>query len=255
MDKKIEKVTKPKNFRFDTQIIFLSILVFLTGYFLGLGKSTGLHDRGLQVISQAFQTIQRDYPKKYNKDDLVEGALTGMIGALGDPNSSYIWAKDLDAFFEDLEGEFEGVGIEISEKDGEYIVVAPLEGSPAQKAGLMPGDKITKVDDQEVLKLTIDELVAKIRGKKGTKVKLGIFRSSNSQNLTFEVIRGTIKVESLYYRFEGDTAIVRVIQFDNNAFSKFDEAMKDIKAKKIKKIVLDVRNNPGGYLYQAIKFS
>lgn len=255
MDKKIEKVTEPKNFRFRGHALFIAILIFLTGYFLGLGSGSGLHDRGLQAITDAYRTIQNDYPKKYNKNDLVEGAISGMVGGVGDPYSVYIPKKDLNNFFQDLEGQFEGIGVEISVKDGNYVIVAPLENSPAQIAGLKAGDIILKIDGKDVKNLTLDEVVSRIRGKKGTAVKIEVSRTGETQNPTFKVTRDIIKVSSLYLKFQGDTAIIRIVQFDNNTYSLFQNAMKEIKKKKVNKIILDLRNDPGGYLEQSVKIS
>ena len=180
---------------------------------------------------------------------MIYGAISGMVSSLKDPYTVFMPPEDTKVFKEDVSGEFQGVGMEIEIRKGELTVVAPLEGTPAKLAGLRSGDKIIKVDDTYTRELTLNEAVKLIRGPKGTPVVLTVFREGWSELREFEIIRDVIEIPSLTWEIrEGDIAYIELYHFSETGRLAFRQAAIEILNSSAKSIVLDLRNNPGGYL-------
>lgn len=184
---------------------------------------------------------------------LMYGAIQGMLKATGDPYTTFFDPEETKSFSQDIEGSFEGIGAELGVKDDILTVIAPLEDSPAQKAGLRAGDKILKIGDKSTADMTIYEAVDLIRGKKGTEVKLTIFHKGEEETREISIIRDTIIVKSVKLEFkEGKVAHLKVTKFGEDTSKEFDAAMRQIIDKNARGIVLDLRNNPGGLLDKAV---
>ena len=208
----------------------------------------------------AWNEIHKDYatPKTLDNQEMVYGAIGGMVNSIKDPYTVFFKPQEAKTFLEDVNGSFGGIGIEIGIRSGTFQVISPLEGTPAKKAGLRPGDKIIKVDGTSTNGLNIESLVKLIRGKKGTKVTLTIARDDwkSPKDITME--RAIISVPSLSWKLissetgkkdkNGDIAYINLYQFSRKADSDFREAAINILNSPAKKIILDLRNNPGGYL-------
>jgi len=208
---------------------------------------------------EAWQKLQEKYvdPTKFNTENMIYGAISGMVNSLDDPYTVFFNPDESKAFLEDVSGRFEGVGMEIGSKNNQLQVIAPLEGTPAEKAGLRPGDKIVKINDTFTTNLTIDEAVKLIRGPQGTEVALSILREGWNAPKEFKIRRALIEVPSLKTDMisssgqangEKDIAYIKLYQFSENASYDFTRAALDILNSPAKKIILDLRSNPGGYL-------
>ena len=239
-------------------LFFLVILIF--GAF-GLGFWTGQENKICDVCQpedinfslfwEAYNKIQEKFVdrEKIDIQEIIYGAISGMVNSLDDPYTVFFPPEDTKKFKEDVSGVFEGVGMQIDIKKGQLQVVAPLEGTPAQKAGLRPGDKIIKVNDTLTAELTLDEVVSLIRGPRGTEVVLTIFRDGWDETKDFRIVRGVIEVPSLKWELmEDDIAYIKLYQFSKKALFDFTEAVFEISDSPAKKIILDLRNNPGGLL-------
>ncbi len=186
---------------------------------------------------------------KINEQDIVYGAIAGMVNSVKDPYTIFMDPEETKNFMEDISGSFEGVGMEIGTKDNVLQVIAPLEGTPAQKAGLRAGDKIIKVNDESTFGLGLDEVVAMIRGPRGTSVVLNIFRDGWENAKDIEIVRGVIEVPSLKWELiNGNVAYIQLYHFTEKADTDFTKMAIQILASNADKIILDLRNNPGGYL-------
>ena len=215
---------------------------------LELGKPAAAD---FSLFWEAWLRIQERYAKASSAtpQDLVYGAIRGMVASLGDPYTVFLDPQQAKMFLEDVSGSFEGVGMEIGLKKGILTVIAPLEGTPAQRAGVKAGDAILKIGDKGTEDMSVEEAVTLIRGPRGSSIKLSIFRSSWDEPRDFEITRQIIVVPSVSWELkEGDIAYVRLFQFSQKAAGDFQEAAREIEASPAKKIVLDLRNNPGGYL-------
>ncbi len=238
--------------------IFLLLLVsgvFLGGFFLGessvVCEICPPENIDFSVFWQTWNVLEEKFvePGKLNVQEMIYGAITGMVKTLGDPYTTFLNPEDTKKFKEDIEGIFEGVGMEIGMKEGELLIIAPLEGTPAQKAGLLPGDKILKIEDTFTKDITIDEAVTLIRGPKGTEVTLTILREGWEKPKEFTIRRGVIEIPSLKWEMkEDDIAYLKLYHFSGKAFSDFKKAAIEILDSPAQKIILDLRNNPGGYL-------
>jgi carboxyl-terminal processing protease len=174
-----------------------------------------------------------------------------MVASLNDPYTFFLTPEENQRSKNDLQGKFEGIGAQLGLKDNRVVVIAPLKNSPAEKAGLLAGDFINKINDQPTANMSLNDAVAKIRGKKGTKVKLTIERNGKEKEV--EIIRDEINVPSIELSFEkGNIAYLKVNQFGDNTNDEWDKAVDQILEKKVKGIVLDLRDNPGGYLQGAV---
>ena len=175
-----------------------------------------------------------------------------MVKSLGDPYTVFFPPEEAKRFNEDVKGSFEGVGMEIDVKKGQLIIVAPLEGTPAQKAGLKAGDKILAINSTSTADLTLEEAVKLIRGPRGTAVTLTVQRESWEKNQDIKIIRETIQVPSLKLELKktkkGDTAYLKIYQFSERTSFEFQKTALDILNGQVQGIILDLRNNPGGYL-------
>jgi len=199
----------------------------------------------------AWQTLKQEFidKTKFDNQKMLYGAISGMVNSLKDPYTVFMDPDESKRFSEDTAGKFEGVGLEIGKKKEQLQVISPLEGTPAKKAGLRAGDKIVKIDNVFTNDLTVDEAVSKIRGPKGSQVTLTIFREGWNNTKDFTITRDTIVVPSLKWEIkDNNIAYVQLYQFSEKADADFKKAALEIFRSPAKKIIIDLRNNPGGYL-------
>ena len=193
-----------------------------------------------------------DDPSKITNQKIVYGAIEGMTNSLGDPYTSFFDPQQAQLFQTDLAGSFEGIGVEIGVKNNLLTVIAPLPGTPGNKAGLKTGDEIIKINGKDATSMSADEAVTLIRGPKGTPVTLAILRSGWKTTQDFKITRDTINVPSMKWSLKnGNVAYIQIYQFDENLGSDFKTAALQILQSPAKRIVLDLRGNPGGYLQSA----
>ncbi|GJM70237.1 hypothetical protein HMSSN036_24530 [Paenibacillus macerans] len=179
----------------------------------------------------------------------MDGAIDGMMGALGDPFSSYMAPDTAQQFSEQIEGSFTGIGAEVSMENGNVVVVSPIKGSPAEKAGIQPKDILLSVNGESFEGLSLNEAVAKIRGPKGTEAKIKVKRAGSDTTLEFTIVRDDIALETVYSRMEdGGVGVIEVTEFSMNTAERFKEELASLEKKGMKGLVIDVRNNPGGVL-------
>ncbi|MCD8544973.1 MAG: S41 family peptidase [Sulfurospirillum cavolei] len=205
----------------------------------------------LAKFTRVLATIEKYYVDDLKIDDIVTKAIEGLLTNL-DAHSSYLDEKHLKDLKIQTEGEFGGLGITVGQKDGALTVIAPMEGTPADKAGVKAGDIILKINKQSTLNMTIDEAVNIMRGKPGTGIELTLVREGETKPLLISIVRDIIKIESVYTKtVENENMLyVRVVNFDKNIVGDVQEAIN--KNKNVKGIILDLRNNPGGLLNQAV---
>jgi carboxyl-terminal processing protease len=212
----------------------------------------------LNLFGDIFERIRSHYVEKPDDSKLVEGAVNGMLNSL-DPHSSYLDPKSLRDMQSQVNGQFGGLGIEVTMEDGMIKVVTPIDDTPAAKAGLRAGDIITQLDNDPVQGLTLNQAVDKMRGAPNTKINLKIMRKGVDKPLDIAVTRDIIRVRSVRSKIEDDIGYVRITQFNEQTADGLTKAIKEINEKipadKLKGYVLDLRNNPGGLLDQAIAVS
>ena len=201
-------------------------------------------------FTQILNLIEKEYVDEVNSTELINKALKGLLSNL-DAHSSYMDAKAFKELGVQTKGQFGGLGISIGMRDGALTVIAPIEGTPAHKAGLKSGDIILKINDKATLGMTIDESVNLMRGKPGTDVNLTIIRKGEPKPLKFNIVRDIIKIQSVYSKTIGDDILyLHITSFDQNVVDNIKKALKE--HPNTKGIILDLRNNPGGLLDQAV---
>ncbi|OZM56527.1 peptidase S41 [Lottiidibacillus patelloidae] len=218
----------------------------------GNGKITEEQISEVEKIARVFQMISDRYVLEVSKDDLIEGAIQGMVDKLDDPYTSYMDEDEAAQFVESLSSSFEGIGAEVSMVNGKIKIVLPFKGSPAEKAGLKPGDQIVSIDGESVEGLSLTEAVLKIRGKKGTDVKLGIVRQGVKDPISIVVTRDTIPLitvnASSVEKNGKKVGILEITSFSANTAAEFKKELKKLEDEGITGLIIDVRGNPGGYL-------
>ena len=215
--------------------------------------------RELNLFGDVFERVRADYVEKPDDSKLVESAINGMLAGL-DPHSSYMDPKSFRDMQVQTRGEFGGLGIEVTMEDGLVKVVAPIDDTPAAKAGVMANDIITHLDDEAVQGLTLNQAVDKMRGPVNTKIKLTIMRKGADKPIEVSIVRDIIRVKSVRWHPEGgDVGYIRITQFNEQTNDGLKQAINELNAQlgadKIKGYVVDLRNNPGGLLDQAISVS
>ncbi len=212
-------------------------------------------DVDFELLWDVWSRVKKEYIEKNTPDTkLFYGALSGVVASLNDPYSVFFDPETSKKFDETLSGSFDGIGAEIGMKKNQLVIVAPLPLSPAEKAGLRAGDKIIAIDKKDTAGMTIDAAVNLIRGKKGTSVTLTVFRDGDTREHDTMIIRDTIKIASVVPIFRDDgIAVVKIAHFNQDTESAFKDAVKQILAKRSKGLVIDLRNNPGGYLDTAVQ--
>ena len=212
--------------------------------------------RQLNLFGDVFERVRADYVEAPDDSKLIESAINGMLAGL-DPHSSYMDPKSFKDMQVQTRGEFGGLGIEVTMEDGLIKVVAPIDETPAAKAGILANDIITKLDDEQVQGLTLNQAVEKMRGPVNTKIKLSIIRKGQDKPIEVSITRDIIRVRSVRSSVEGDdVGYIRLTQFNEQTTEGLKKAISDITAKvsddKLKGYILDLRNDPGGLLDQAI---
>jgi len=212
----------------------------------------------LELFNKVLYLIESQYYRPVDTEKLIQGALKGMMNTL-DPHSTYLDERVYSKMQEDTQGEFGGLGIEVSQKDGVIIVITPIDDTPAYKAGIKSGDKIVEINHESTLGLTLEEAVEKMRGKAGSPINIGIAREGLDGIKRYELKRKSIKISAVKSELiDNNFAYVRLTQFQKDAGKGIAKALKKIsdKAKgNIKGIVLDLRSNPGGLLDEAVNVS
>ena len=214
--------------------------------------------RDLNLFGDVFEKIRTDYVEKPDEEKLVEAAINGMLSSL-DPHSSYMDAKAYRDMQVQTRGEFGGLGIEVTQEDGNIKVVTPIDDTPASKAGVLSGDLITAIDGEPVAGLTLNQAVDKMRGAVGTPVTLKILRAKAKDGQDFKLTRAVIQIKSVRNEIKDDVGYIRITQFNEQTFDGLKTAMQRFQAEipgdKFKGYILDLRNNPGGLLDQSIEVS
>ena len=244
------------------RIILMILLVFLVGVAIGLGrfhKVSALSNstyEDLKVFTDVLGLLQKDYVEERNSKDLIYGAIKGMLETL-DPHSAFMPPTMYKEMQDETKGRFEGIGIEIEMKNGVLTVVSPIVDTPAFKAGIQARDQIIQIEGESTKNLTLMESVNRLRGPKGSKVTIMIMREGFTKPQEFTLVRDVIPVRSVLYEIlEKQYGYIRVTQFQEKTDSEFEKAIKALEEENkgsLKGLILDLRNNPGGLLDQAVK--
>ncbi len=221
-------------------------------------RQTSVYEQ-LDLFGDIFERIRAQYVEEVDESELIEAAINGMLTSL-DPHSGYLAPQDAAQMRLQTRGEFGGLGIEVTQEEGFVKVVSPIDGTPASEAGIEAGDFITHVDGETVLGLTLDAAVDLMRGPVGSEIIVTIAREGETEPFDVSIIRDTIKLTAVRSRTEGDTLVMRVTTFNDQTYPNLrDGIAKEIEAAggldNLNGLVLDLRNNPGGLLTQAIRVS
>jgi carboxyl-terminal processing protease len=221
-------------------------------------KSSNVYEQ-LDLFGDIFERIRAQYVEEVDAGELIEAAIDGMLTSL-DPHSSYLSPDDAAQMRVQTRGEFGGLGIEVTQEEGFVKVVSPIDGTPAEEAGIEAGDFITHVNGDSVLGLTLDEAVNMMRGPVGSEIIITVVREGETEPFDVSIIRDTIKLTAVRTRTQGDTVVLRVTTFNDQTYDNLESGLAEqIEAAggidKINGIVVDLRNNPGGLLTQAIRVS
>ncbi|MCB2076866.1 MAG: S41 family peptidase [Novosphingobium sp.] len=229
--------------------------------FLPLGTASAANSetyRQLNLFGDIFERVRSGYVETTEDGKLIEGAINGMLQTL-DPHSTYLNEQSYREMLESTSGEFGGLGIEVMMEDGLVKVVSTIDDTPAFRAGILSGDLISKLDGEEVQGMTLNDAVKKMRGEISTPIVLTILRGEQRKEMDFTVIRDTVRVRSVRYQTEDDVGYVRISQFNAQTETELrkaiDKLREEIPADKLKGYLIDLRNNPGGVLDQAVLVS
>lgn len=252
--------------------VFLGLVIFIFGLWTGEARTRntvsdsqltknsisqlffGKDKIDVTLFNQVWDLLQQNYFKSSNMvdKDLFYGAVAGMVNAAKDPYTIFLTPEVTNDFTQELNGSFSGIGAEIGKKNDILVIIAPLADSPAEKAGLRAGDKIFAIDGQDATNLSVDQAVTLIRGKKGTTVKLTVLSKNEDKPKDITITRDKIAIPSVVYKLENDIAIVEITNFNSDTNDRFVKVAKQIVKDNPKGIILDLRNNPGGYLNVAV---
>jgi carboxyl-terminal processing protease len=253
----------------------VAVLVFISGVYIGVtdsffGKSLQLssylpmtkaaetRDRvDLGEFWQVWSLLEEKFATASTTDSIsdeekVQGAIAGLVKAYGDPYTMYFPPSESERFQEDISGNFSGVGMEVGVRDGLITVIAPLPGTPAEKAGIVTGDAIVSIDGESTENMSVDEAVRRIRGDKGTVVTLSIYREGETSFREIKITRDTIDIPTVKTETVDDVFIISLYSFNAVSDTKMEEAMNQFVASKKSKLVLDLRGNPGGFMQSAV---
>jgi carboxyl-terminal processing protease len=239
------------------KFLIAALMLLLTGVLIGQGMVQAKPDtyEELKSFTQSLELVKRNYVEDPNSKELIEGAIRGMISNL-DPHSSYMPERAFKEMNMDIKGEFQGVGIQIGVKNQQLTVIAPIEDTPAFRAGLAAGDKILKINEEWTKDMTIEQAVDKMRGPKGTQVRLLIIREGWDKPREFKITRDVIKVQSVKSKMlDNEIGYLKIIQFQGQTGQEVEKALSGLESKGMKKLILDMRNNPGGILDASVDVS
>jgi len=231
------------------------------GLAMGVMSAHGANDNSaysqLNLFSDAFERVRANYVRPVQDSELINAAIQGMVSSL-DPHSSYMDTKSYGDMQITTKGQFGGVGIEVQEDDGLIKVISPIDGTPAAKAGIKPGDHIAGIDGTSIAGLPLNDAIDKMRGPEGSKITLTIIRTSEKKPFDVTLQRAIVSVDATSSRREGDVAYIRLPGFNEQTAQGLEKAVRDLKKQmgpNLRGYVLDLRNNPGGLLDQAIQVS
>ncbi|MFO7987122.1 MAG: S41 family peptidase [Desulfatiglandaceae bacterium] len=238
-------------------LMFAGVLLFLfNGRSADVKADTDEVYENIDIFTEVLRQVQKNYVEPQDPKSLIQGAIKGMVREL-DPHSSFLTKEEHEELMVETKGEFSGIGIEITIKDRVLTVVSPIEGTPAYKAGIQAGDKIIKVEGESTQDMDLLDAVKQIRGPEGTDVKLTIMREGAEKPIEFTITRGVIPIRSVkHHSLSPDIGYVRVANFQSDTVEDVSSALEELeKGRQLKGLIIDLRNNPGGLLSQAIEVS
>ncbi|TDM13261.1 S41 family peptidase [Macrococcus lamae] len=248
-------------FKFIMLLLTAVILTAAVTAFAMLGGSEKVYEQQSPKRSeflklyQVYDTLNSNYYKDVNKEKLIDGAIKGMVNGLDDPYSEYMTKSEQQEFSDSMSGDFQGIGAEMGEEGDKIIITSPIKGAPADKAGIKPNDEIVEIDGKSTKGMNSMNVVKKIRGKKGTTVTLTLKRD-NDDPFKVKIKRDTVHVNSVETKMlKNKVALITVTKFQEGTAAEFNEALKDMDKQGMQKLILDFRNNPGGYLDEATKMA
>jgi len=259
---------KKNKVRLSFSFKFIFLLIFVPTLFLvlssdvqveaddkyGSSKSNSNYET-LKIFSEVLSLIESTYVEKVSSEKLIEGAIHGLVKTL-DPHSSYMPPDVFQEMKVQTSGKFGGLGIEVSMRDGILTVISPIEGTPAFEAGIQAKDKIIKIEDDSTLDMSLNDAVSRLRGEVGSPVNITILRKDLKAPLLVKIVRDIVKVQSVKKNvYHSDIGYIKIRTFSKNTSSDLDKALSYLQNKNITKLILDVRNNPGGLLDQAVEVS
>ena len=241
------------------KIIVIVLLVANLAMLFGAGcaldtRITSGSNRSLDIVDEAWDILFRDYVDKDKLDEskLSQGAIKGMVEALDDPYTSYLDPETYQTTITGFEGKYEGIGATVAIRDDQIVIIAPIAGSPADKAGVRAGDKILEIDGESTSGMSLAEAVLLIRGSQGTSVSILVLHQDETEPVEIEIVRAEIELDSVLYEMRQDIAYINITHFSEPTDGELSSALESVIAEGATAIILDLRSNPGGLLQSVV---